>query len=99
MTPQALLETAILMGLFVLGGGGYASLYSLGRLQHRRGMIWCAALCWLFAMGCALLIALMSPLDPGWKLLVLASALVYVVIPPVTWRYLQGLHAEEEHHA
>lgn len=96
MTPVALIETAVLLGLFVLAGGGYGSLYSVGRLRSRSGLVRAGGACWLAAFGCALAIAALTPLDVGWKLLILASAIVYAVIPPVTWRYLERLHTEEE---
>ncbi|MBC6941542.1 MAG: hypothetical protein DWB45_02285 [Xanthomonadales bacterium] len=96
MSPGALLETAALMGLFVLAGGAYGGLYSMGRLRARPHWVRAGQACWLLAFAIAVLIALRSPLDLGWKLLILASAMVYAVIPPVTWRYLQRLHAHEE---
>lgn len=95
MTPQALLQTAALLGVFVLAGGAYASLYSLGRLRACPRLIQASAACWVLALICAGFIAIASPLEFGWKLLILASAVVYVVIPPLTWRYLQRLHSEE----
>jgi hypothetical protein len=97
MSPESVLATSALMGLFVLAGGGYGCLYSLGRLRSHPGLVRIGAACWLCALGLAITLAAATPLDPGWKLLILASALVYAVIPPLTWRYLQRLHAEEEH--
>ena len=96
MNPVALLETAALLGLFALAGGGYGGLYSIGRLRARPHLIRAGQVCWLLAFAIALVIAVRSPLDAGWKLLILASALVHAVIPPLTWRYLQRLHDHEE---
>ena len=96
MSPTALLETAMLMGLFVLAGGGYGGLYRLGRLRAQPAMVRAGGICWGIAMLIALAIAVDTPLDPGWKLLILVSALVYAVIPPMTWRYLERLHDEQE---
>ena len=95
MTPQALLETAVLLGVFVSAGGAYACLYAMGRLRSRPGLIKASLACWLCALVCAAIIAVASPLGLGWKLLILANAAAYVVIPPITWRYLQRLHSEE----
>ena len=95
MTPQALLETAVLLGVFVSAGGAYACLYTLGRLHHRTGLIRASLACWFCALVCAAVLAVASPLGLGWKLLILASAAAYIVIPPITWRYLQRLHSEE----
>ncbi|MBS0569832.1 MAG: hypothetical protein JSS28_04450 [Proteobacteria bacterium] len=96
MTASALIETAALLGLFVLAGGGYGSLYSVGRLWARPALIRAGSVCWIAAFALALTIALRTPLDIGWKLLILASALVYAVIPPLIWRYLERLHHEQE---
>ncbi|MBX3699533.1 MAG: hypothetical protein KF903_00790 [Dokdonella sp.] len=96
MNPAALLETAALMGLLVLAGGGYGGLYGAGRLWSRPALVRAGQACWLLAFAIALLIAVRTPLDVGWKLLILASALVYAVIPPATWRFLQRLHGDEE---
>ncbi|WHZ18086.1 MAG: hypothetical protein OJF55_000235 [Rhodanobacteraceae bacterium] len=97
MTPVALLETAALLGLLVLAGGGYAGLYGLGRLRGRPTLVRAGTVCWVAAFAIALAIAVATPLDLGWKLLVLASAIVYAIIPPATWRYLEHLHVEEGH--
>lgn len=94
MTPAALLETAILLGLFVLAGGSYGGLYSIGRLGSRRVLVWAGVACWVAALCVALAIVALTPLDFGWKLLIVASAIVYAAIPPMTWRYLERLHAE-----
>ncbi|TAN02105.1 MAG: hypothetical protein EPN40_01655 [Rhodanobacteraceae bacterium] len=94
MTPTALLATALTMGLFVLAGGGYAVCYSIGRLRGRIGLVRAGVACWGVAALCALAIAVLSPLETGWKLLILASALAYVAIPPMTWRYVEQLHLQ-----
>ncbi len=93
MTPAGLIETAVLLGLFVLAAGGYGSLYSIGRLRSHAGLVRAGVACWIAAFGLALVIAARTPLEIGWKLLILASAIVYALIPPVTWRYLERLHA------
>lgn len=95
MTPAAVLETAGLMGLFVLAGGTYGSLYSIGRLRGQRALVRLSHLFWGVTLLLALVIWVFTPLDFGWKLLILASALVYAGIPPITWRYLERLHKEE----
>lgn len=92
MTPAALIETAVLLGLFVLAGGAYGGLYSVGRLAVRPSLVRAARACWVLAFALALIIAAATPLDVGWKVLILASAVVYAVIPPMTWRYLERTH-------
>ncbi|HEX7380859.1 MAG TPA: hypothetical protein VF265_01765 [Nevskiaceae bacterium] len=96
MTPLAVLETAALMGLFVLAGGGYGGFYSIGRLWESRALMRAGAACCGIAIALAIAIAVATPLHFGWKLLILASAAVYVVIPPVTWRYLERIHVQQE---
>lgn len=96
MTPAALLETAVLLGLFAAAGGGYGGLYSLGRLWARPRMVRAGGVCWAIAFVIATVIAVDTPLDPGWKWLVMASAMVYAFIPPLTWRYLERQHHAEE---
>lgn len=93
MTPAGVLESAIFLGLFVLAGGAYGALYSIGRLRARRAMVHAGRACWVIAFALALAIALVTPLDWGWKLLILVSALAYAMIPPITWRYLEREHA------
>ncbi len=96
MTPRALLETSLLLGLFVLAGGGYGGLYSIGRVAARPSLVRAGRICWLMALAIALVITFTTPLDAGWKLLILASAVVYAVIPPVTWRYLERTHSDQK---
>jgi hypothetical protein len=96
MTPAALIETALLLGVLVLAGGGYGGLYSVGRLRARPALVRAGWVCWVAAFAVALVIAVATPLEAGWKMLVLGSAIVYAVIPPVTWRYLERLHVEAE---
>ncbi len=95
MTPQALIGTAILMGLLVLAGGAWGVLYCLGRARARRDLLRAAIASYAFALGLALAICVATPLDLGWKLLIAASALAYAAIPPVTLRHLERLHAQE----
>lgn len=97
MSPESVLTTSVLMGLFALTGGGYGCLYSLGRLRARPALVRAGMGCWLLTLGLAIVIVVDTPLDLGWKLLILASALIYAIVPPMTWHYLQRLHAEKEH--
>jgi len=96
MTPDALIRTTVLMGLLVLAGGGWGVLYCLARVRARRDLLRAGAACYALVLVLALAICALSPLDVGWKLLIVASALAYAVIPPVTMRHLERLHAEEE---
>ena len=96
MTPTALIETSLLMGLFVLAGGAYGILYAFGRLHSRPNLVRAGRLCCALAFSCAVAITVLTPLEDGWKLLILVSAALYIVIPPVTWRHLEREHTQEE---
>jgi len=96
VTPVALIETSLLMGLFVVAGGAYGILYAFGRLHSRPNLVLGGRICCALAFGCAVAITVLTPLDVAWKLLIFVSALVYVVIPPVTWRHLEREHIQEE---
>ena len=96
MTPEALIRTALMMGLLVLAGGAWSLLYCLGKTRARPAWLHAARGCYAIALGLAIAIAVQSPLSPGWKLLILASALAYAGIPPMTLRYLQHTHEGEE---
>lgn len=98
MAPAAVIQTTVLMGLLVLCGGAWSALYCLGETRHRSSLKRAARACYLLALALAIAIALFTPLYPGWKLLVVASALAYAAIPPLTLRYLRGLHDEPEAH-
>jgi hypothetical protein len=94
MTPHAFLATSGLLGLFVLAAGAYGVLYGAGRLHDSRRLIRAANLA--YAALCAIVAAIVAatPLGFGWKLLIVASALVYYMIPPVTWRHLHRTHRD-----
>lgn len=96
MTPAAVIQTTVLMGLLVLAGGAWAVLYCLGQVRAAPRLARAARGCYALALALALAIALLTPLDFGWKLLIVASALAYAAIPPITLRYLRGLHEEPE---
>jgi len=92
MTELHLLETALLLGLYVLLAGGYALTYTLASMWHRSGFRTAAitlyALHGLVAAG----IIFWAPLWLGWKLLLVASSLAILAIPSITLRYLERTH-------
>jgi len=98
MSAGALFLTSLALGFMVLAAGAYALLYGAARLKNSRALLIAAG----FAYGALALdaaaVALATPLTPPWKLLIAASALAYLRIPPVTWRYLQRTHREEGAH-
>ena len=92
MTPQALIFSALLLGAFVLLAGLYGLFYSIGVLRGARHLVKAAYGCWALQFLVTLSIIVLTPLGWGWKILIVASCLVYLRIPPVTWRHLQQLH-------
>jgi len=95
MTPAAMLATAILLGAFVAAAGAYGLLYCAARISDRKmlrtgGYVSYMGLCLI-----TLALVAFTPLHVGWKVFVVASCLIYLMIPPVTWRYLTRLHREE----
>jgi len=83
----------------VLAAGAYALLYCVARFKGSRAFLMLAGCAYgVLAIDTAGLL-LRAPIDPPWKLLMAVSALAYLFIPPVTWRYLQSTHREEGVHS
>jgi len=98
MTPGVLLVTSVSLGFMVLAAGLYALLYGIGRFRNSRGLLISAGVAYGALVLDAAGLALATPLAPEWKLLIAVSALAYLGIPPLTWRYLQHTHREEGAH-
>jgi hypothetical protein len=98
MTPSTFLFTSLSLGFMVLSAGAYALLYGAARFKCSRVLLFLAGLAYALLALDAASILLTTPLDPAWKLLIAASALAYLGIPPLTWRYLQRTHREEGAH-
>lgn len=97
MTPPLFLATSILMGLFMTAGGIWAALYCLSRARHSPHIMRAALGFYGVAVLLAISLAVFTPLELKWKLLLLGSGLAYAFIPPITLRYLETLHEEEIH--
>lgn len=98
MTPSAFLFTSLSLGFMVLAAGAYALLYGAARFKCSRVLLLLAGLAYAVLALDAAGVLLTTPLEPAWKLLIAASALAYLGIPPLTWRYLQRTHREEGAH-
>ena len=96
MTPLQLLATSFLLGFFVLLAGCYGVLYCLGRLGISVTMLRGSYIAYVLQALVAVGIAASTPLELWWKVLVVASCIAYLPIPPVTWRYLEKLHQPKE---
>lgn len=100
MTPAQFLFSSLMLGLFVVLAGAYAVLYAVARLRHRHeGYVRASYAAYALQCGVATVTVLATPLDPGWKALVVASCLVYWWIPPKTFDYLESLHHVESDHS
>jgi hypothetical protein len=95
MMQLRLLETALLLGVYVLLAGGYGLAYTLARLNRSPRMRIGAA--GLYGSHFLVTIGVVNwaPLGPAWKALLVASSLAILVIPWITWSYLERTHAAE----
>jgi len=98
MHPVVFLLTSLSLGVMVLAAGGYALLYGAARLKNSRGLLILAGLAYGVLLLDAGALVLATQLASAWKLLIAVSALAYLGIPPVTWRYLQRTHRDEGAH-
>ncbi|HLI10021.1 MAG TPA: hypothetical protein VKY65_00350 [Alphaproteobacteria bacterium] len=92
MIGVELLETALLLGLFVLLAGAYGILYGAGKLSQRRAILHAGFACYGIQCALALVVIAFTPLAMFWKAFIAASTLAYLGIPPVTWRFLGRMH-------
>jgi hypothetical protein len=98
VSPVVFLVTSSLLGFMVLAAGAYALLYGAARFTESRALLIAAGMAYATLALDAAGIVLATPLAPAWKLLIAASALAYLAIPPLTWRYLQYTHRGEGAH-
>ena len=98
MSPAVFLVTSLSLGFMVLAAGAYGLLYGAARFKDSRALLIAAGLAYAVLALDAAGIVLATPLAPAWKILIAASALAYLAIPPLTWRYLQYTHRDEGAH-
>jgi len=96
LTPHSLVATALLLGAFVVLAGIYGILYSLAVLLERPPLKSAGYFFYLLHVLVMLRIVFLTPLGPWWKLLIAASSIAYLAIPPLTWRHLRRIHRNEE---
>lgn len=97
MTAQDFLFTAILLGMFVACAGCYGLLYSFGRLRLSHTLKFLAFGAYMLQGIVTAILVAHTPLETGWKLLLVASFLIYAGIPPITWRHLERTHESFGH--
>jgi hypothetical protein len=98
MSPEVFLLTSAALGLMVLAAGAYGLIYGVARFSGSRVLLITAGVAYAVLALDAGGIVVATPLAPAWKLLIAVSALAYLGIPPITWRYLQRTHGEEGMH-
>ena len=95
MRPAEFLLTSGLLGLLVLCAGGYGLLHAVARLKGNTALQRCASISYAIMILVAGAITLFTPLGPLWKSIVIFSAVLYFVIPPLTWRHLEATHRHQ----
>lgn len=90
-----LLATAPFLGAYVLLAGCYGLLYCFYRLRHASALGLAAAASYALHLAVACGIIVLAPLGVPWKILLGASSLVILIIPPLTWRFLEYTHGTE----
>jgi hypothetical protein len=95
MAPVNLLETALLLGLYVALAGSYGLVYAIARLKGMSILRDLSAMIYALHGIAAIAIVLWTPLEIGWKGLIVASSIAFFAIPPITWRFLQHTHETE----
>ena len=90
------IDTALLLGIFVLLAGCYGLFYTIGELRQSRHWINADYVCFFFQAVITLLIVMFAPLGAGWQLLIMASCIACFKIPPIAFSYLKLIHGERE---
>jgi hypothetical protein len=95
MSALATLETGLLLGLYALLAGIWGVLWALAQFRPDPLFGRSAAAAYGLHALVALTIVLWTPLGLGWKCLIASSSLVFLALPPMTWRLLECTHQNE----
>jgi hypothetical protein len=95
MSGIGLLQTALLLGLYVALAGSYGLVYAIARLRDSSIVRRLSLVLYGLHGLAAIAIIAWTPLHVGWKGLIIASSAAFLAIPPVTWRFLQRTHEAE----
>ena len=90
MNALPLLETGLLLGIYVLLAGVWGLLYALDRAYGHLRMA--AETVYGLHGIAAVAILLWAPLALGWKCLILAGTAAFRATPRVVWRLLEDSH-------
>jgi hypothetical protein len=95
MNVMKLMETALLLGLYAVLAGGYGLSYAIARLRGAASLPGVPLAIYALHAATAVFIVAWTPLQAGWKGLLVASSAAFLVIPPITWRFLERTHETE----
>lgn len=95
MNEISLLQSALLLGLYVALAGSYGFMYTIARLQDALIVLRLAFVLYGLQGLTAIAIVVWTPLQIGWKGLIVASSAGFLAIPPLTWRLLERTHETE----
>jgi hypothetical protein len=95
MSKISLLQSALLLGIYVALAGSYAFVYTIARIQDAISLYRLSLVLYGLHGLTAIAIVAWTPLHIGWKGLIVASSVAFLVIPPITWRLLQRTHETE----
>jgi peptidoglycan/LPS O-acetylase OafA/YrhL len=95
VTELALLKTALSLGAFILLAGCYGVFYGIGKLANWRAMRFAGYACYGLQSAMAFGITELSPLSHPWKIVIIVGTLSFLVIPPITWRFVERTHESE----
>jgi hypothetical protein len=95
MSEIGLLQTALLLGLYLTLAGSYGLIYAIARLQGTSILYRISFILYGLHGLTAIAIIGLTPLQAGWKGLIVASSAAFLAIPPITWRFLQRTHETE----
>ena len=86
------IDTALLLGMFVLLAGCYGLFYTIGALRQNRQWINAGYVFYFFQVAITVLIVMFAPLGIGWQLLIIASCIACFKIPPMAFSFLKLIH-------
>jgi hypothetical protein len=92
MNKIGILQTALLLGAYVALAGSYGLVYAMARLQEASLLYRISFILYGLHGLTAIVVVAWTPLQVGWKGLIVVSSAAFLAIPPVTWRFLQRTH-------
>ena len=95
MSAAALFQAALLLGVYVALAGLYGLAYAITQLRTEPLLCWAPVAVLALHAVTGAVIVIVTPLQLGWKGLIVASSAAVAVIPPLTWRLLQRSHEAE----